>query len=211
MPLPAARPTPRPSPPGAVLSAERTTSDDELDGDALMLAWRAGDDGAFATIVEVFGPPLLRFLRRVVPDPRRAEDAWSETFYRVVRARDSFVPQGQFRAWLYSIGRRCGLDQMRTHRRVLRLANRLVERAIPVQRQPAPEVEVMRSERAQQLIAATDRLSEIQRTLLVLVYQEGMQSDEAGRVVGLTAQQVRNKTAYARRLLAEQLENPWEE
>ena len=184
---------------------------DGVDGDALMAAWRGGDDAAFARIVDVFGPALLRFLRRQLGDVRKAEDAWSETFYRVVRARDAYVPEGHFRAWIFSIARRCGLDQMRSQRRVRRLVNRLVEKAIPSRRQPAPEVEALQSERARQLAVAQQALSEDQRVLLLLTYQEGLPSDEIGRVMGLSGQQVRNRTSYARRLLAEQLENPWEE
>jgi len=191
--------------------APRATSGGVDDGDALMGAWRSGDERAFSRIVEVFGPPLLRFLRRQLGDPHKAQDAWSETFYRVVRARDSYVPQGHFRAWIYSIARRCGLDQRRAHRRFLRLANRLVEAAVPARVAPPAEIDLLQSERAKTLRAAEASLSELQRTLLTLIYQEELSSEEAGVVVGLTAQQVRNKTSYARRLLANQLDNPWED
>lgn len=184
---------------------------DLSDGDDLVLAWRAGDEEAFCEIVRQYGPPILGFLRRLVGDPNRAEDAWSETFLRLARARDRYVPEGHFRAYLFSIARRCGLDQQRSHRRFGQLLNRLVEWRVPSPTHAQPMVNVLANERSQMVHEALMKLSEGHRTTILLSYQSGLPSEEVGEIMGLTAQQVRNRLAYARRLLGDILEDPWED
>ncbi len=182
---------------------------DLSDGDALVLAWRSGDEEAFCEIVRQYGPPIMGFLRRLVGDPNRAEDAWSETFLRLARARDKYEPQGHFRAYLYSIARRCGLDQQRSYRRFGQLMNRIVEWKVPSQSQAAPMVTVLANERATMVHEALMKLPEEHRATILLSYQSGLASEEVGQIMGLTAQQVRNRLAYARRLLGDMLEDPW--
>ncbi len=184
---------------------------DLSDGDDLMLAWRAGREEAFCEIVRQYGPPIMGFLRRMLRDPNRAEDAWSETFLRLARAKDKYVPEGHFRAYLYSVARRCGLDQHRAHRRFGMLVNRLVERAVPSLEPSSPAANLLASERVQAIRQALQKLPEDHRTTILLSYQAGLPSDEVGRVMGLTAQQVRNRLAYGRRLLGELLDDPWED
>ncbi len=153
----------------------------------------------------------MGFLRRLVGDPSRAEDAWSETFLRLARARDKYVPSGHFRAYLYAIARRCGLDQQRSYRRFGQLMNRLVEWKVPGQSQAPPMVRVLANEQTAMVHDALLKLSEGHRTTILLSYQAGLPSEEVGEIMGLTAQQVRNRLAYARRLLGDILEDPWED
>jgi RNA polymerase sigma-70 factor, ECF subfamily len=193
------------------LEQDAADPSDASDGDDLVLAWRAGDEEAFCEIVRQYGPPIMGFLRRMLGDPSRAEDAWSETFLRLARARDKYVAEGHFRAYLYSIARRCALDQQRSYRRFGQLLNRVVEWKVPSQRNAPPMVSLLAEERSSHVHDALMKLPEGHRTAILLSYQSELPSEEVGRIMGLTAQQVRNRLAYARRLLGDMLEDPWED
>jgi RNA polymerase sigma-70 factor (ECF subfamily) len=180
---------------------------EDPEDDDLVRAWRGGDDGAFSALVERHGPRLHGFLLYLLRDPAAAEDAWSETFIRLVRARDRYQANGTFRAWLYTVARRCALDQQRSRRRWLRLASRMGEADPPERLQVPADDALEERERKDAVVAALGRLTEEQRAALLLTYRQGLNSSEVGEVLGLTGQQVRNKIAYARRLLGEMLED----
>ena len=179
----------------------------DLSDDELVAAWCAGDSSAFSRLVDRYGPSLLAFLTSLVGDQRLAEDAWSETFLRAVRARDKYRPDGKFRAWLFTIARRCGKDALRSRRRWFNLALKLWE-APTAPSLGSPESNLIESERAQRLHSAMARLPEKHRSILLLTYQQGMDSLEVGAVLGLSSQQIRSRITYARRLLARELEEP---
>lgn len=182
-------------------------TDPDVPDDALVEAWRGGDERAFSTLVDRHGPAVLGFLHSYVGDPRLAEDAWSETFLRAVRARDRYQPHGKFRAWLFAIARRCGKDVLRSRRRWFGLALRIYES--PDQSPPpSPEADVLASERQRGLSAALAKLPDKHRLVIVLTYQQGLDSTEVAAIVGLTSQQVRSRVTYARRLLADLLDAP---
>jgi RNA polymerase sigma-70 factor (ECF subfamily) len=182
-------------------------TDPEVPDDALVAVWRGGDDRAFSTLVDRHGPAVLGFLYSYVRDPRLAEDAWSETFLRAVRARDRYKPDGKFRGWLFTIARRCGKDVLRSRRRWFGLALRVYENP---ERTPllSPESELMASEEQRRLSAAMAQLPDKHRVVIVLTYQHGLDSAEAAEILGLTSQQVRSRVTYARRLLADLLQAP---
>ena len=176
-----------------------------LDDDALVAAWRAGDEDAFSQLVERHGPPLLGFLTQLLGDAGLAEDAWSETFVRVIRARNRYKAEGRFRAWLYTVARRCAKDQQRGRRRWLRLAVRLFDQPEPRRDEHQPELRLIADERTRWLEAALARLSEEHRAVVLLTYRQGLDSSEVGEVMGMTAQQVRSRLTYARTLLSRHL------
>jgi len=182
-------------------------SDSEPSDDALFAAWQGGDEGAFDRLVQRHGPAVHSYLRMVLADPELAADAWSETFLRVVRAADRYVPRDQFRAWLLTIARRCAQDRRRTTRRVLRLAIKLFERDVAPPPPPRPDLAAIASAEERRVRAALMRLSESHRTIVLLTYQQDLNSEEVAQIVGLTAQQVRSRLTYARRLLRAELES----
>ncbi len=179
--------------------------DDELDDEDLMRAWQAGDESAFAVLVDRYGGPLHGFLLHLLGNATAAEEAWSETFMKVVRSKDRYTDDGRFRAWLYTVARRCALDQRRSNRRWMRLVTRVTERAPPPAAPLAADTLIGEGQRSQAVADALAKLSDEHRTALLLTYRQDLSSREVSEVMGLTSQQVRNKVAYARRLLGEML------
>ena len=72
-------------------------------GARLMVAWQGGDEEAFDRLVESFSGRVYALLTRFLGRHPGREDLVQETFLRVVRARDRYVPTARFTTWLYSI------------------------------------------------------------------------------------------------------------
>ena len=78
----------------------------------VLAAAKAGDSDAFAALWRDTNPPLLRYLRLL--DPAAAEDLAAETWLHVVRGLRTFSgDEPAWRAWVLTIARRRGVDDLR--------------------------------------------------------------------------------------------------
>jgi RNA polymerase sigma-70 factor (ECF subfamily) len=151
----------------------------------------AGDEAAYAELVERYEKPLVSFLFRYVGNRAVAEDLFQETFYRMLRSLDDYRPRAGFGTWLYTIARNLALDHLkmqRRHREVPLDASRPSERGDVPYRDalPAPDAaadEAMsRREETERLGEAIRRLSpKLRETLLLRVYH-GMSYRDIARV-----------------------------
>lgn len=82
---------------------------------------QTGDRAAFAKLVLRYEQPLYGYLRRLLRHDEAAEDAFQETWYRVLRAVNRFNPEFRFAPWLYRIATNLCRDaarrgKLRNHR-----------------------------------------------------------------------------------------------
>jgi RNA polymerase sigma-70 factor (ECF subfamily) len=71
--------------------------------DALLAALRAGDESAFAVLVEREQAAMLRVARLYVPTRAMAEDVVQETWVGVLTGLDRFEGRSSLRTWIYRI------------------------------------------------------------------------------------------------------------
>ena len=69
----------------------------------LLVALRAGDEAAFATLVDRYGPLLLRVARMHVRTEAAAEDVVQETWLGVLRGLERFEGRSSLKTWLVRI------------------------------------------------------------------------------------------------------------
>ena len=99
---------------------------------AVVAAARAGDDSAFAVLVERYRRELQVHCYRMLGSFEDAEDMVQEAFLRAWRKRSSFQGRSSFRAWLYRIATNACLDAL----------ERRPPRVLPLQVAPAADPRV---------------------------------------------------------------------
>jgi RNA polymerase sigma-70 factor (ECF subfamily) len=151
--------------------------------------------GDVGRLFEEYHESLVRMLYRRTGDRDRAEDLAQETFARAVAA-----PPRNPRPWLFAVAlnlvREDGRRSVRQGRRLQLLRSELDGAA------PAPDELVERNERAAQVRAALDQISERDREALLLK-AEGFNYDEIAETLGLAKGAVGTTLARARRRLVE--------
>ncbi|HKA03670.1 MAG TPA: sigma-70 family RNA polymerase sigma factor, partial [Acidimicrobiales bacterium] len=85
---------------------------------------RAGDEAAFADLVQPHERALFRHCYRMFGSGHEAEDAVQDTLVRAWRRLDSYDGRGAFGGWLYRIATNVCLDRLRTRRRRSAAADR---------------------------------------------------------------------------------------
>ena len=78
---------------------------------------QAGDDHAFAELVDPFRRELLVHCYRMLGSMHDAEDALQETLLAAWRGLGGFERRASIRTWLYRVATRCCLQALRTARR----------------------------------------------------------------------------------------------
>ena len=97
----------------AVLATAQMAS---LDDTALMLRAKAGDEAAFAELVERFRRPMIAFMYRMARNQAVAEELAQEVFLRVYRSRQSYAAEAKFSTWLYRVATNLALNHIRDTR-----------------------------------------------------------------------------------------------
>jgi RNA polymerase sigma-70 factor, ECF subfamily len=77
--------------------------DAERDDAELVVAIRAGDEAAFAGLVEELTPALMRLALAHVPSRAIAEDVVQDTWVAVIRGIDRFEGRSALRTWIFQI------------------------------------------------------------------------------------------------------------
>ena len=78
-----------------------------------MLAFRAGDGGAFDALFRRWVGRVLRYVGRLVRDPAVAEELAQEVFLRVHRARERYRADAKFSTWLFTIATNVARNELR--------------------------------------------------------------------------------------------------
>jgi RNA polymerase sigma-70 factor (ECF subfamily) len=95
----------------AVPRGAEATSDAEV-----MLRVKAGDDSAFAYLVQKYRRPMVSFMYRMARNPAAAEDLAQEVFLRVYRSRENYEASAKFSTWLYRIATNLAVNYARDTR-----------------------------------------------------------------------------------------------
>jgi RNA polymerase sigma-70 factor (ECF subfamily) len=165
-----------------------------LSDDELMERVRDGELERLEVLFERHHAALYRFFRRLVRDGTAAEDLVQEVFVRLLKYRGGFRPQGNFRAWLYSLARNAAFDQLekagveRSRRVEPRGAFDDGEPVHPLDRVIAPGLsadEVMeRDQTAALLRRALDEMPADRRAVLVMSRYRELRYEEIAEVFG---------------------------
>jgi len=91
----------------------------DTDEAALVAAIRAGDEEAFAKLVDELSPALLRLAMAYVPSRAVAEEVVQDTWLGVINGIDRFEGRSSLRTWIYRILLNTARTRGRRERRTL--------------------------------------------------------------------------------------------
>jgi RNA polymerase sigma-70 factor (TIGR02960 family) len=185
--------------------------------DAVAAAAMAGEEPAFAALVERHRRELHVHCYRMLGSFDEAEDVVQEAFLRAWRRRDSFEPGSNLRAWLYRIATNACLDALRRSRRRLPslhsfaevpwlqpYPDRLLDEVAPSDAQPDAVV-VARETIELTFLAVIQLLPPRQRAVLLLRDVLGWSAGEAAAALETSVAAANSALQRARATLRERL------
>lgn len=147
-------------------------------------------------------PALLRYLTRFSGDPDVAADAIQDAYLRLVESPPR--NKDNVRAWLFTVATNVVRDGWKREDRAKRLVD-TPERAPALSEPPDPHAGVEQTERALLARQMLTRVSEKERTIL-LMWVEGFAHKEIAEVVGTTPGTIGPTIARALKKMAKQID-----
>ena len=182
----------------------------------LMLRAKAGDEAAFAELVEKYQNRLVGIFYHLVSDQETAQDLAQEVFLRIYRARKGYVPTAKFSTWLFRIANNLASNSRRSQGRRREvtlnpsesgpLGARPQEQLLADKSALMPTRQLDRREMREIVRTALDSLNERQRMAVLLHKFEEMSYADIGAAMEMSAAAVKSLLSRARENLRTRLE-----
>lgn len=166
--------------------------------DAVLRA-RAGDDNAFAVLVETYQTPIYNLCYRMLGDAGEAEDAAQETFLRAYNQMARYDPARSFKTWLFAIANHHCIDRLRKRRLTwLSIDDDLPPHPALNEQTPGPEEASVRREQTEMLQKLLAKLSPDDRAVVVMRYWYDFSYEEMAEATTTTVSAVKSRLHRAR-------------
>ncbi len=181
----------------------------ERSDEALMLAFRKGDTGAFETLLTRHQKGVYGFALRMLGDSMLAEEVAQESFLRIIKSASRYRAKAGFRNYLYRIARNLCIDLLRRKPREPRTPDLEAgasgtPEGIP-DGNPGPEHNAGAAQLRSALHRALSTLPADQREAFLLKEVEGMKLQDVAAITGANLNTVKSRLRYALMRLREHL------
>jgi RNA polymerase sigma factor (sigma-70 family) len=186
----------------------------ELD---LIQQLRAGDEGAFKSLVANYQDLVYNTALGIVQNSEDAEDVAQEVFIQVYRSIDQFKGDARLSTWIYRITTTKALDHIRSRKRKKRFAfitslfgpnDELIHEPVDFQH---PGVALDRKEQAALLFRMIEQLPENQKVAFTLHKTEELSYQEISDVMQISVSAVESLLFRARQNLRKLLEKYYQQ
>jgi RNA polymerase sigma-70 factor, ECF subfamily len=190
----------------------------QAEAGGVVAAAKAGDESAFASLVESYRRELQVHCYRMLGSLEDSEDVVQETFLRAWRRRETFRGRSSFRAWLYGIATNACLDALQRRPRVPQEGSSAVAEVSWLQPYPdellegvpandaEPEAELVAKETIElAFIAAIQLLPPRQRAVLISRDVLGWSAAETAALLGVSVAAANSALQRARSTMKERL------
>ena len=160
---------------------------------------RAGNPGAFETIVDRYQGRLLGFCRQMLGSTEDAEDVLQEVFVNAYKAMLADEREINLRPWLYRIARNRSLNHLRKPTADAQESMDMV----PAVEASSTAEKVHNREEFRQLLTDVKKLPETQRSALLLREMDAMSYEEIAQAMDTSVPSVKSLLVRARISLAE--------
>ncbi len=164
---------------------------------------QAGDNDAFARLVERNQTGIYNLALRMTRDPEEAIDLTQETFLRAWRSLAGFRAEAKFSTWLYRIAYNVCLSRRIVHRGTF--ADSSAAELVPMPEKEEPPAVVLRQERRERVVAAMNKLSPAYRLVLDLYYWRDCTYDEIASILEMPMGTVKTHIFRAKAALRTEL------
>ena len=171
---------------------------------AILRRIAAGEQQAFAELIDLYKRPLFGFLGRMGMAQAQAEDIAQETFLRAWTHLHSFKQErSQFGTWLFTIARNLACDALQASARGREIQDEeIVEQAC---KQPGPAQTLDRAQQHALLQSALRQLPMADRSALALVYVHELALAGVARIEGASVAAIKTRLHRAREKLRDLL------
>jgi RNA polymerase sigma-70 factor (ECF subfamily) len=187
------------------VSARNTETELSDDPDSpLLAAAAAGDETAFASLVERHYDIVYRVVWRVTSGHADTEDIVQEAFLKLWNNPAQVRHGGALRGWLMRVATNLAIDRARRKQ-----ASNLDDQPEIAASGPDALDQVLGDRSAGDINSALARLPERQRLALSLVYFENMSNIEAAAAMEISVEAIESLLARGRRALKVDLKDRW--
>ena len=165
--------------------------------EALMLAWVAGDAGAFERLYARHRLKLYRYLLRQLRDNALADECFQDVWQKVIAARAGWRPDALFSTWLYRIAHNRLNDHWRAAKHRPPPPADAEERAARMPDPHTPERILSDFEQRRRLQRAMDELPDEQREVVLLRLERELTLEEIAEITGVGRETVKSRLRYA--------------
>jgi RNA polymerase sigma-70 factor (ECF subfamily) len=149
---------------------------------ALAIRASKGEAAAFGLLYDRHVAAIYRYVYYRVRDDAEAEDLTSDVFTRALKAMPRYEPRQAFLAWLYRIARNAVIDRARKGNRQVSFEDALEHPG--VDKIVEPDAEILAHSDSATLRDALQKLTPLQREVVVLRFLEGYSTLEIAGMVG---------------------------
>lgn len=172
--------------------------------EALAIAVRNGDTGAFDTLYARYHRRIFAYVRRMLGgDDARAEELLQDVFLRLVERSDAFDPDRRFSTWIFAVAANLCRNEYR-HRDVVSRAHAELK-STPLSTGPGVESRIDSERFESALFAELESLSEELRSVFLLRHQQELALKDIADVLGCPLGTVKSRLHSATRQLADRL------
>ncbi len=179
----------------------------DLNDEALMLAYQAGEARAFEALYRRHRPRLFRFFLHETGSTALGEELYQEAWLRVIGQRERYEVRARFSTWLYTIAHSVLMDHFRKSGRIGRFEESVAE---------LPEVEACASTNpegewgsrleARRLQLCLDGLPLEQREVFLLKEEAELGLADIAQAMACGVEAVKSRLRYALKKLRACLE-----
>jgi RNA polymerase sigma-70 factor (ECF subfamily) len=189
--------------------------DDAARDEDLMLAYAAGNAGAFDRLYARHKGAVYRYVLRHVRNAGAADELFQDVWMNVIRVRATYAPTAKFSTWLYTLAHNRIIDHWRASGQAKFVSiddddegeSRAHVESIAGPRGDEPETRVAGLQIGTRLKAALDALPAAQREAFLLHQEGGLSLAEIAEVTGAGAETVKSRLRYAMAKLRSELED----
>jgi RNA polymerase sigma-70 factor (ECF subfamily) len=187
----------------AAVPAHAATTGEYSSDEMLVTRIAAGDKLAMQVLFARHRAAVYRWLLRFVGNDTVAEDLLSDVFFDVWQQAGRFEGRAAVTTWLLSIARFKALSARR--RRTHAELDETIEATV-ADSADDPEIALQKKSRSERVRTALMKLSADHREIIDLVYYHEKSIEDCALILGIPAATVKTRLFYARRKLAEQVQ-----